>query len=263
MAKRPPIFIDDEHGSFTRTQFRKLNKQDKLELMEAWFRHRYEDPVHRTPHESSEGGYLYIYGGPYSARDELSEFEGLAPEAWIEEVVDTLEQEATDWTSAPDEGDYDAAPDQEGLLQIGSEEELDLRSHLQARIEELERQLAGRPPIYGMKGHNNPPEAISDEEISDLDDLEETISELKSELGKSVPVVDNVVPQFEKATNLRDRLKAAALKKLDLATDEFAKSAGNELGKSLGKLAFWGPVLSALTGALSWLESWLRAIGAL
>lgn len=263
MARKPPIHIDDEHGSITRTQFRRLNKKEKLELMEAWFRHRYEDPVHRTPYESAEGGYQYIYGGPYSARDELSEFEGLAPEALIEEVVDTLEQETTEWTETPDEDDYEREPEREGPLEIGSEEELDLRKHLLNRIEELERQLKERPPSHGMMGHNNPPEAISDEEASDLDALSEAISEAKSELEKAAPVAENIVPQFEKATSISERLKAAALKKLDLATDEFAKSFGGELGKSLGKLAFWGAVLTALGGALVWLQSWLQAVGAL
>jgi hypothetical protein len=43
------------------------SKEDQMELMEEWFRKHFEDPAERTPYESAEGGYIYIWGGPFDA----------------------------------------------------------------------------------------------------------------------------------------------------------------------------------------------------
>src|SRR5213594_4178219 len=36
--------------------------EEQYQVMERWFRARFEDPAQRTPHESSEGGYIWIWG---------------------------------------------------------------------------------------------------------------------------------------------------------------------------------------------------------
>lgn len=90
------------------------NKEEQLRIMEAWFRYRYEDPAERTPHDSSEGGYIWIWGGPYNAREQLmEEFQDVVPDEVIEELIDKLQGECFDWapTSSPDDYDtelYDA-----------------------------------------------------------------------------------------------------------------------------------------------------------
>jgi hypothetical protein len=84
--------------------------EEQLKVMEAWFRYRYEDPAERTPHDSSEGGYIWIWGGPYSAHEQLEqEFQGTVSDEVIEELVDKLQRECFEWapTSSPD--DYDTA----------------------------------------------------------------------------------------------------------------------------------------------------------
>jgi hypothetical protein len=78
--------------------------------MEAWFRYRYEDPAERTPHDSSQGGCIWIRGGPYNPREQLMEqFQGIEPDDVIEELVDKLQNECFDWapTSSPDDYDTD------------------------------------------------------------------------------------------------------------------------------------------------------------
>ena len=48
--------------------------------MEAWFRFRFEDPAHNTPYDSAEGGYIWVSGGPYGAREQIEEqFLGIVP----------------------------------------------------------------------------------------------------------------------------------------------------------------------------------------
>lgn len=77
-------------------------------VMEAWFRKRFEDPAERTPYESAEGGYIWIWGGPYDAREELeAEFSGIVPEEVIDDLIEELEAECWQWAPTPSSSDYD------------------------------------------------------------------------------------------------------------------------------------------------------------
>lgn len=79
------------------------------EALRCWFLSRYWDPANDTPYMSSEGGYLYIYGGPYHADEELyGRFEGLVDEELIREVIDDIESDGLyDWAPIHTEPDYD------------------------------------------------------------------------------------------------------------------------------------------------------------
>src|SRR5437773_11425536 len=104
------------HDDYDPETLRSASREQQLETMEAWFRTRYEDPVERTPHQSSEGGYIWIWGGPYDAEEELcSEFEGIVPEDVIEELASTLSDECWEWAPTEQPGDYD-----EGLYEAVS-----------------------------------------------------------------------------------------------------------------------------------------------
>lgn len=87
---------------------RDADRETQLDVMESWFREQFEDPAERTPYESAEGGYIWIWGGPYDAREELeSEFSGVVPEDVIDELVDKLEGECFEWAPTPSRDDYD------------------------------------------------------------------------------------------------------------------------------------------------------------
>jgi len=86
---------------------RDADRDTQLELIESWFRERYEDPAERTPYESSEG-YIWIWGGPYDAREELQEeFSGIVPDDVIDEIVEKLEGECYQWVPTLNQDDYD------------------------------------------------------------------------------------------------------------------------------------------------------------
>lgn len=68
----PSVTIDG--AEIHLSDFKKMSREEQIETMRAWFLESYEDPVERTPYESREGGYIYIWGGPYYAHDELSVF---------------------------------------------------------------------------------------------------------------------------------------------------------------------------------------------
>src|SRR5215469_8320252 len=99
---RPFLFFNDgsQFGlSISRTEFRRMRRAEKLEVMIDWFFQNYEDPVHSLPYESAEGGYIWIWGGPYNARDELGgKFSDLVSEKLIEEAVEEIQRDGLrDW----------------------------------------------------------------------------------------------------------------------------------------------------------------------
>jgi len=74
-----------------------------VEAMVEWFFENYEDPAQSVPHDSSEGGYQYIGGGPYEARDVLFEQFDDASENDIEEAVLKIDScGGPDWVKISD-----------------------------------------------------------------------------------------------------------------------------------------------------------------
>lgn len=216
--KRP--FLDLEDGSqfgVSRTAFRRMRKAEKLELMIDWFHQNYEDPAQKTPYESAEGGYQWIWGGPYEARDELySKFGGIVSERLIEEAVKEIESDGIrDWAPVHIGDDYDEPePPEEPISldiflddpsdQYGTPADYEARARAIAAIDELRRALETPRPI-GI-GHNRPP-AEEVEEPEEIKELRPAIEELSAELAKPNPAI----PLIKRwATPLRDALIASS-----------------------------------------------------
>lgn len=71
-----------------------------VDAMVSWFLERYEDPANGVPYNTEEGGYQYIAGGPYNARDELVDaFDDGSPRIGrlIDAATERLEQGGTEW----------------------------------------------------------------------------------------------------------------------------------------------------------------------
>jgi hypothetical protein len=91
-----------------RSRLQRLKIESQIEVMREWFFENYEDPNNRTPYESAEGGYIYIWGGPYDAREELEgEFGGFVKNEAIEELESELMDICWEWTKAESPDDYD------------------------------------------------------------------------------------------------------------------------------------------------------------
>jgi len=100
--------LPDEEGSVTRSELRRIAKEKQKGIMRRWFHQHYTDPVENTPYESAEGGYIYIWGGPYDPREELeSEFGSVVREDTIDELADELGGITWEWTGNPDEQEVD------------------------------------------------------------------------------------------------------------------------------------------------------------
>ena len=85
-----------------------LDPTEQLDVMETWFRTLYEDPAERTPYESAEGGYIWIWGGPYDADEVLGdEFGDILDQDLIDSLVHDLNFESSVWAPTERPGDYD------------------------------------------------------------------------------------------------------------------------------------------------------------
>ena len=75
--------------------------------MKRWFRERYEDPGERTPYDSEEGGYIWIWGGPYEADEVLGdEFGSIVKQNLIDSLVQALDSDCFEWAPTESEDDY-------------------------------------------------------------------------------------------------------------------------------------------------------------
>ncbi|MGZ8946930.1 MAG: hypothetical protein ACXW1W_16105 [Methylococcaceae bacterium] len=84
------------------------DRDSQLKMMREWFFNHFEDPAERTPYESREGGYIWIWGGPYDAREELeSKFSDVVSDDVIEELADELSSDCWEWAPTPSREDYD------------------------------------------------------------------------------------------------------------------------------------------------------------
>jgi hypothetical protein len=85
-----------------------VDDDEKVERMVKWFFKNYEDAAERTPFESAEGGYQFIWGGPYDAREVLEEMFGSnTDEKLIEQAANEIDNQGSDWVPVPHESDYE------------------------------------------------------------------------------------------------------------------------------------------------------------
>ncbi|EIZ1363831.1 DUF4935 domain-containing protein [Vibrio vulnificus] len=85
-----------------------MSKEDALVEMEMWFHSNYADPADMCPFESREGGYQYIWGGPYDAEEQLfSEFGGYVKDSIIEELASKLNDVCSEWSGRPEDPEPD------------------------------------------------------------------------------------------------------------------------------------------------------------
>lgn len=101
-------FHPDSTNPITRDYLKNLDKNEQIKVMKQWFYSNYENPAEHTPYESKEGGYIYIWGGPYYVKEELEiEFYGIVSDDAIDELAEELESESYEWAGKPSDKNYD------------------------------------------------------------------------------------------------------------------------------------------------------------
>jgi hypothetical protein len=267
MARRRRYYSDDDiERGITPSELKRAGRERQKEYMRHWFHRNFEDPVHETPYSSQEGGYLFIWGGPYDAREQLyDEFGSLVLEDRIEELADEIEGEdgIQDWAPGPDHPDTRQREEEwhrergkeetrlqsETLDQIidrlksgvkptyGDDYELEQRRAVRERLDKVKSLLAQVTPAHGGIGHNRPPPDSDSPQavvIVELRDAEETINRELTEREPNALEVANATLRLQSALGW-------FAKKFDLAADSFAKG----FGKTLGVVAATAAVAAA------------------
>lgn len=142
--RKKRYYSDDDQIGKTAAGLKRLNHKRQKEYLVYWFHRNFEDPVHETPYESAEGGYQYIFGGPYDARDELwNEFDGTVSETVINAAVEEVESD----------GIIDWAPGDEHPNKLRHSEELDDAMTFSGNYRPLGKILRGIESAYFTAGN--------------------------------------------------------------------------------------------------------------
>ncbi|HBC3496598.1 TPA: DUF4935 domain-containing protein [Vibrio parahaemolyticus] len=101
ILRKKALIRKERNGNYTEVE--------AIQTMKGWFYARFKNPVECCPFESKEGGYQYIWGGPFDAEEELfNEFSGDIDERYIMKAVNEIEEDCTEWSgypTAPSEND--------------------------------------------------------------------------------------------------------------------------------------------------------------
>jgi hypothetical protein len=104
MSKRQ-YFTSEFERSISEKELRRAGPETQLDVMRTWFYQNFEDPAERTPYE---GGYIWIWGGPHDALEELiEEFGGIVPGDVIKVLSAELNEICVEWSPAEKPSDYD------------------------------------------------------------------------------------------------------------------------------------------------------------
>ena len=128
-----------------------MDAAQQVIFMRRWFLDNFEDPANSMPYISSEGGYIWLDGGPYDAHEELhAKFGDCVAEGVIESLANELSDEVLDWAAQVDWADEssDRYSDYDGITQHF--DEYDRAMATNREMLNLEVPEANRHAFYGM-----------------------------------------------------------------------------------------------------------------
>jgi hypothetical protein len=260
MAKLPIVLESNdvpEHDPLSiPPDVRGMSQEDAIEAIKEWFFENFEDPVQRTPYQTAEGGYIYIWGGPYETRDIVENiFADTASDKLIEAAVEDIEREGDIWV--PNSNRHQP-PDYEDREEPDARQ---LHEEMQRRIRALGEALTRAPAAPAGIGHNRPPEPL-DLEPLDANDRAEISTALAALEAQSVEPSDKGKAAGEALAKLETKREKLG-KWLKLQGIVFTEEAIKEAGKQFGKwapAAFWLLVLDLMFGVSQSVGAWLKII---
>lgn len=272
---------DDPEIGVTPSQLKRLGRAKQRDYVIHWFEQNFEDPAHETPYESREGGYQYIWGGPYDAADELhSEFHNVVSEMVINEAVEEVErggmlywaptsahpdrQHDHDDEQDPGDGVKSIEQDLETIIRrleagtrptYGDAHDSELRQDVLARLDALNEAI--RPdlevPLAGI-GHNRPPPDVL-VDASEPADLQHAAEAIRAELLKTEPDALTVA----RKTVFLEKLARWCANKGDMFADSFAQGFGSTSGKAAA-VGISAVIAEQVTGIVTALVRWLSYV---
>ena len=225
----PPDWSDAE--------FPDLEQEEQVQLMLQWFYWNFEDPAQSTPYESREGGYQFIWGGPYEASDELqARFSGVVSYETIEITV--KETDAISWQWVPhsnrirpeDQIFHESEPT---VPSVSAQDYFD--SVVRPRLHEIEDSLSRFKNAPPQIGHNRPPDAIYDSPVTEtiLSQLRQTVHEISVEGSAGSPDSCRLTETARVFKAVSHQVLGWLAGKADVVAHEIAKSFGSFTGKFL------------------------------
>ncbi|MCB5177588.1 hypothetical protein [Microvirga lenta] len=176
-----------------------MNTDERVEAMAQWFLANFEDPAQETPYESAEGGYQWVWGGPYDAREELGNaFAPIATDDEIERAASLVEEEGImDWAPSSNrfiEEDDDSGPYYENgdeIFAAPNPSAPEPAEVVRRELDELEEMVLEWRRDHPGIGHNRPPDPIEDSlTLNDIDQITTGIAEARSQLDNPFPDPD-------------------------------------------------------------------------
>lgn len=238
MAKRPAVldhWDEVQHDPLTLPpdDFNGLTEAEAVELIREWFFVNFEDPNVETPYETAEGGYQYIWGGPYNTRDIIENiFADTASDELITAAIDSIEADGLEWVP---HGKRRFGPEDDD---VPPPDPAALHAKIRQRLEEIEELVAALPNgsanagTVGI-GHNHPPEPIDDEPLTDegLVEVREAVAVLRAQ--PDVPDDDGKAAAAAAASLVQrgNGLTAWLARQGDTFVSEAVKEGGKEFGK--------------------------------
>jgi len=205
--------VEGVHG-YTREDIEQMSRERKIGAMVDWFHAHFEDPAERTPYETREGGYQWIWGGPHTADEEVQdEFSEVIDFETMQDAVREIENDGLfEWAPTPKPGDYGEEEYDErvasGEIVDGDGEwppviavqrdkvtELEARREVVRRLDHLEELIRPLVSSNGMIGHNRPPEPIEVEHPCSLDEwitVSMAVQRLREQTAAEDPDEENI-----------------------------------------------------------------------
>ena len=250
-------YWDEDGDVISKAQLSEMAPADQRRNLKAWYLAMFEDPQNQTPYapkdSESNSNYVYPWGGPYDARDELFDhFSGTVPDALLIDIAEELEDKIgiLEWAPGPRHPDhirasaealfeqhsdpFGALPPIKARLEGGEQFNFagtgalaEMRA-LRKSIDDLRSAINGlsRPQdeVPGI-GHNRPPSRL-DVSLEIRQEVKKQLDAVEAELDSVDPDPTVAVHAAEAVKQLWDQftsiLKSTAVKLKDKASESLA-----------------------------------------
>lgn len=281
-------YWNEDGSAISKAQLSEMTPANQKRVLKAWYLTMFEDPQNETPYapkdSESNSNYVYPWGGPYNARDELFDhFSGIVPDALLNDTVGELENQTGihEWAPGPKHPDHIRASAESlfeqssdplaELFQIkarleggekpdftGTDALAEIRA-LRNSIQELRSAIDGlsRPQdeVHGI-GHNRPPSHL-DVSPEIQQEVEKQLDAVEAELDSDTPdptvavhaaeVVKQIWSQF---TSI---LKSTAAKTKDNISESLAQKIA--INAPLWIAIFWDKLQAFGAALIDWLSA--------
>ncbi|NKM01234.1 hypothetical protein [Rhizobium leguminosarum] len=210
-------------------EFRALDDDLKVTSMIEWFADNFEDPAVKTPFESAEGGYQWVWGGPYDAAEQLyNHFGDEVNTDLIQTAVERVQKDGIyDWAprhigdDLPDEEEEELSESGEDYNEPGRGVDYNEPPQRAPTLEQMQgmwrrtlasydrlEELLEKERDRALRSHNMPPRLLErDPPLTEtqIQEIRTLIKESREEGQKDAPnpeLIQEKISRFQRLANL-------------------------------------------------------------